>query len=168
MGPPFFLRRQCYPPGGLWGDRCWLLVLASWETQQTQGIAGHPCVDANHSYLDSIGQGCFSPSEGRITFGFSLSWSHVAAQALTACQPLQLLYSLLCDQTQARGILVFFFVRAAHTTGCHSLTLETFNFFKLSTGTAYIWHLFIVVHFRVYLSLLVHRCITMVHVFCDM
>ena len=136
MGPPLFLRRQCYPLGGLWADRCWLLALAAGQKSTATGVFRLSLCDANHSYLHSIWQGCFSPSEGGITFCFSLSWSHVAAQALTACQPLQLLYSLLYEQTQARGIWVFFFVRAAHTTGCHSLTLDIFDFIKLSTGTA--------------------------------
>jgi hypothetical protein len=58
------------------------------------GIMGNPAntghaswsiVNANHSHLHSIGQAVFSELGRGITFHIYVSWSHVAAQALTAC-----------------------------------------------------------------------------------
>jgi len=49
------------------------------------GHASWSIVNANHSHLHSIGQAVFYPLGRGITFYICVSWSHVAAQARTAC-----------------------------------------------------------------------------------
>jgi len=95
--PPKFGASSATPLGGLGWVMCVAGGAAIMRNPANTWHVGRSIANANHSHLHSIGQACFSAMRGRIGFDICVSWSHVTNHALTACQPLQLLYSLLCD-----------------------------------------------------------------------
>jgi len=82
--PPFFYSASPTPLG-VYGVSVPAAGAGIMGNPANTGHASWSIVNANHSHLYLIGQACFSAMGRGIPFYICVSWSHVAAQARTAC-----------------------------------------------------------------------------------